>query len=67
MVPCSRSCSIAILGNSKGRQIVLQSAKGEEKPSSEIPLRAVASKASTARKSQGADSPVSCLPITAPQ
>jgi hypothetical protein len=67
MVPCSRRVSIAWVGKGKGRQIVEQSAKGVEKLSREIPLRALRSKASTAPKSKGAASPVSWLPITAPQ
>ena len=67
MVPCSRSVSIARVGKGKLRQVVKQSAKGVEKLRIESPLRALRSKASTAPKSNGAASPVSWLPITAPQ
>ena len=68
MVPCSRSFSIACSGNGRGRHGVLpQSAQAVEKDSSEAFLPALCSNFSRAWKSQGGASPVSSLPITAPQ
>ena len=67
-MPCWRMVSIAAVGKWKEEQgRWAQSAKGEEKASSEAPLRDMRSNLKSAFMSQGGASPVSCLPITAPQ